>query len=79
MENKVALVDKETKRVQNIILVESFDDAPNWSTSKVDAIPVQDGQIAYIYGTYNGENFEEPTNDYLESIGVLAGDSTEVQ
>jgi hypothetical protein len=72
MENRVALVNKETKRVENIILVASFDDAPNWATDKVDAVPVQDGQVVYIYGVYDGEKFEEPTNEYLISIGVVA-------
>ena len=71
MENRVALVNKETKRVENIILVASFDDAPNWATDKVDAVPVQDGQVVYINGTYDGEKFEEPTNEYLISIGLL--------
>lgn len=80
MENKVALVNKETKRVENIILVESFDDAPSWSNSKIDAIPIQDGQVVYIYGTYDGSKFEEPTNEYLISIGVLAEEAAvEVQ
>jgi hypothetical protein len=78
MENKVALVNKETKRVENIILVQSFDDAFNWNTDKVDAIPVQNNQVVYIYGLYDGENFEEPTNEHLISIGVLATDDIEI-
>ena len=77
MENKVALVNKQTKRVENIILVQSFDDAFNWNTDKVDAIPLQNNQVVHIYGLYDGEKFEEPTNEHLISIGVLAEESSE--
>jgi hypothetical protein len=76
MENRVALVNRETKRVENIILVKSFDDAFNWNTDKVDAIPIQNNQVVYIYGLYDGKKFEQPTNEHLISIGVLIKEST---
>lgn len=71
MENKIALVNKKTKRVENVILVESFDDTSNWSTDLLDAIFVNENQIVYLNGQYDGQNFIQPTNDYLIQIGLL--------
>jgi len=71
MENKVALVNKSTNRVENIIIVSSLDDAPNWETNTFSAIPVQENQTAYVYGIWNGNDFQIPENEYLISIGIL--------
>jgi hypothetical protein len=71
MEKQIALVNKTTNRVENIIVVDSFDNAQDWSTSNLDAIPVENGKVSYVNGLWNGTEFIEPTNDYLIEIGLL--------
>ena len=71
MEKQIALVNKTTNRVENIILVDSFDNAQDWATPTLDAIPVENGKVAYLNGLWNGTEFIEPTNDYLIEIGLL--------
>lgn len=71
MENKVALVNKSTSRVENVIVVSSLDDAPNWETDTFSAIPIQENQTAYVYGIWDGTNFQIPENEYLISIGII--------
>lgn len=69
MENLLALVDKKTKVIQNIILVESFDDAHLWANENTLAIPDEDHE-AILYGTWDGKKFKAPTEAYLIEIGV---------
>jgi hypothetical protein len=71
MEKKIALVNKTTNRVENIILVDSFDNAEDWSTSTLDVVPVENEKVPYLNGLWNGTEFIEPTNDYLIEIGLL--------
>lgn len=69
MENRLALVDKKTKRVKDIILVESFDDAHLWENDETLAIADEDSK-AYVFGLWDGKSFKLPTEDYLIEIGI---------
>jgi hypothetical protein len=79
MEKQIALVNKTTNRVENIIVVDSFDNAQDWSTSTLDAIPLENEKIAFVNGLYDGTDFTEPTNDYLVEIGLLTPIDEEAQ
>lgn len=72
MEKQIALVNKTTKRVENVIVVNSLskDELKNWATDSLDAIPVQDGS-AYVHGLFDGEKFNPPTFEYLLEIGLV--------
>lgn len=70
MENHLALVDKKSKMVKQIILVESFDNASDWENADTLAIP-DANHSAYLYGTWDGENFIAPTNEKLIELGLL--------
>jgi hypothetical protein len=79
MEKQIALVNKTTNRVENIIVVDSFDSAQDWATSTLNAIPVEDGKVPYLNGLYDGTEFTEPTSDYLIEIGLLTPIDEEAQ
>jgi hypothetical protein len=73
MEKQIALVNKITKRVENVIVVNSLskDELKSWTTDSLDAIPVTTG-LVYVHGLYDGENFNPPTNEYLIEIGLIS-------
>ena len=70
MENHLALVDKKTKIIKQIILIESFDNASDWENADTLAIP-DPNHSAYLNGTWDGENFIPPTNEKLIELGLL--------
>jgi hypothetical protein len=69
MENALALVNKKTKVIENIIVVDSYDNADLWANENTLAIP-DENQEAIVYGTWDGKKFKAPTEDYLIEIGV---------
>lgn len=70
MENHLVLIDKKTKTIKQIILVESFDNASDWENADTLAIP-DFNHSAYLYGSWDGENFIAPTNEKLIELGIL--------
>ena len=69
MENHLVLVDKKSKMIKSIILVESFDDVSAWINADTLAIPDPD-HSAILYGTWDGEDFIPPTNETLIELGI---------
>jgi len=71
MEKQIALVNKTTKRVVNVLIVDTLDKDKNksWETDELEVIAVK-GNNAYLNGLWDGENFIAPTNDYLIEIGI---------
>lgn len=69
MENHLALVDKKTKIIKSIILVESFDDISAWVNADTLAIPDPD-HLAILYGTWDGEDFIAPSEQTLIELGI---------
>jgi hypothetical protein len=72
MEKEIALIDKATNRVKNILVVESHDDEhiQQWATDSLLVVPVIDSQ-AFLHGIYDGTTFATPENEYLISMGLL--------
>lgn len=70
MENHLVLVDKKTNMIKQIILVESFDNASDWENSETLAIPDKQ-HSAHLYGSWDGKNFIQPTNEKLIELGLL--------
>ena len=72
MEKHIALVNKTTKRVVNVLIVDSIDKdyIKQFATDELDAIAVKDS-TPYINGLWDGKEFSEPTNDYLIEIGLV--------
>lgn len=69
MENHLVLIDKKSKIIKSIILVESFDDISAWVNADTLAIPDPD-HSAILYGTWDGKNFIAPTNEKLIELGL---------
>lgn len=72
MEQQLALVNKQTKRVENIIVVDSYDDLELWATKEMAAVPI-DNKTVYLFGTWDGKKFTAPDDEYLTSLGLLDG------
>jgi hypothetical protein len=70
MENHLTLIDKKTKMIKQIILVESYDDISDWGNADTLAIPDPD-HLAILYGSWDGEDFIAPTNERLIELGLL--------
>lgn len=70
MENHLALIDKKTKIIKSIIIVESFDNITSWENADTVAIPDPD-HSAILYGSWDGKKFKAPTNDFLIELGIL--------
>jgi hypothetical protein len=72
MEKQIALVNKTTKRIENVLIVDSLDKdkIKAWETDQLEVIPVK-GDSAYLNGLWDGENFIPPTEDYLIEIGLV--------
>lgn len=70
MENRLALIDKKTKMIKSIILVESFDDVSAWENDETIAIPDSD-YSAILYGSWDGKKFKAPTNEVLIELGIM--------
>jgi hypothetical protein len=72
MEKQIALINKTTKRVVNVLIVDSIDKdyIKQFSTDELDVVVVKDS-IPHIYGLWNGKEFSEPTESYLIEIGLI--------
>ena len=72
MEKQIALIDKATNRVKNVLVVESLDNdhIQAWANETTLVIPITDSP-AYVHGIFDGTTFTAPDNQYLIEIGVL--------
>jgi len=73
MEKQIALVSKADKRVLNVLVVDNLDKdyIAEFATAECDVVVVKD-TIPYLNGLWDGKKFEPPTNDYLQSIGLIS-------
>jgi hypothetical protein len=80
MENQIALVNKETNRVENVLIVDSLDSKyiKAWETDEIKVIPVTDS-TPYVHAFWNGKTFELPTNEYLTEIGLVTEPDPEIE
>jgi hypothetical protein len=72
MEKQIALVNKSTQRVENLLVVDSLEKShiAAWETDALDVVAVKDS-IPYVHGIWNGTEFTPPDNEYLIEIGLL--------
>jgi hypothetical protein len=70
MEKHLALVNKNSKMVENIIIVDSYDNSSDWENDSILAIADEE-HTAILYGSWDGENFIPPTNEKLIELGIL--------
>jgi len=72
MEKQIALIDKATNRVKNVLVVESLDNdfIQAWANESTFVVPVTNSP-AFVYGIYDGTTFATPEDGYLLEIGVL--------
>jgi hypothetical protein len=72
MEKQIALINKTTKRVENVLVVDSLDKShiDQWATDELDVIAVKDS-TPYVNGLWDGKEFSQPTEDYLIEIGLV--------
>ena len=72
MEKHIALINKSTDRVENVLVVGSLepDFIKAWETDQVKVVPVTDS-IPYVYGLWTNLKFEPPTSEYLIEIGMV--------
>ena len=80
MENQIALVNKETNRVENVLIVDSLDSKyiKAWENDETKVIPVTDS-TPYVHAFWNGKTFELPTNEYLTEIGLVTEPDPEIE
>ena len=71
MEKLAALVNKESKRVESVIVLSNESDIDHFANDKLDAILVPQSQSAFVYGIYDGEEFFAPEDDYLIQLGLV--------
>lgn len=72
MEKQIALIDKATNRVKNVLVVETLENdfIQAWANESTLVVPITDSP-AYVYGIYDGTTFTAPDEAYLLEIGVL--------
>jgi len=72
MEKQIALVNKVSNRVVNILIVDNLDAnyIAQFETNDCKVIAVEDS-IPYVNGLWDGEVFIEPTNDYLIELNLI--------
>ena len=72
MEKQIALIDKATNRVKNVLVVESLDNdyIEAWANETTLVVPIVDSQ-AFLHGIYDGTTFAAPDHTYLIEIGLL--------
>lgn len=72
MEKQIALIDKATNRVKNVLVVESLDNdyIQAWANESTLVVPVADTP-AYVHGIFDGTTFTAPDEAYLIEIGVV--------
>jgi hypothetical protein len=72
MEKQIALINKTTKRVENVLVVDSLEKShiAQWATDELDVIAVKDS-TPHINGLWDGKEFSQPTEDYLIEIGLV--------
>jgi hypothetical protein len=72
MEKQIALIDKATNRVKNVLVVETLDNdfIQAWANETTLVVPVTDTP-AYVHGIFDGTTFATPDDVYLLEIGVL--------
>lgn len=73
MEKQIALVNKTTNRVENVLIVDSLEKShiEQWATDELDVVAVKDS-IPYLNGLWDGKEFLQPSNEYLIEIGLLS-------
>jgi len=73
MEKQIALVNKITNRVENILVVDSLDEdkIQPFATTECNVVPVTTS-IPYLHGLWNGTEFTAPTTEYLIEIGLVS-------
>jgi hypothetical protein len=73
MEKQIALVNKITNRVENILVVDSLDEdkIQPFATVECNVVPVTTS-IPYVNGLWNGTEFTAPTTEYLIEIGLVS-------
>jgi len=78
MEKQIALVDKTSKRVLNVLVVDDLDKdyIAQWATNECDVVAVKD-TTPYVNGLWDGKEFTPPDNEYLISIGLVQENPTE--
>jgi hypothetical protein len=78
MEKHIALVNKTTKRVVNVLIVDNLDKdyIAQFATTECDVIAVKDS-TPYVNGLWDNKEFTPPDNEYLISIGLIKEDTTE--
>jgi hypothetical protein len=78
MEKQIALINKTTKRVENVLVVDSLEKShiDQWATNELDVIAVKDS-TPYVNGLWDGKEFSQPDNEYLISIGLVQENPTE--
>ena len=72
MEKQIALVNKTTGRVENVLVVDFLDKEKikAFETADCDVVAVKDS-IPYLNGLWDGKEFSQPTEDYLIEIGLV--------
>jgi len=72
MEKQIALIDKATNRVKNVLVVDSLDNdfIQAWANESTLIVPITDSP-AFVHGIYDGTTFATPEDEYLLEIGVL--------
>jgi hypothetical protein len=78
MEKQIALINKTNQRVVSVLVVDSLQKShiEQWATDAIDVVAVKDS-IPYVNGLWNGEEFSQPDNEYLISIGLVQENPTE--
>lgn len=72
MEKQIALINKQTKRVENVLVVDSLDKdkIKAFETESCDVVAIKDS-VAHINGLWDGKEFIPPTVEYLIEIGLV--------
>ena len=80
MEKQIALVNKTTKRVVNVLIVDTLDKLhiDQWATDELDVVAVKDS-IPYVNGLWDGKEFTPPDNEYLKEIGLMSAINQELK
>lgn len=80
MEKQIALVNKITKRVKNVLVIDSLDKEyiKNWATDELEVVPVKNS-IPYVNGLWDGKQFTQPSDEYLIEIGLITSKEIDLE
>jgi hypothetical protein len=71
MEKLAALINIETNRVENVIVVSDENHIDSFCNENQKCVEVKQNQYPFRYGIFDGTDFIPPEDEFLLSLGLI--------